>query len=237
MPFSSLMPAPRQCGTCELRPLRMFCSLGPESLAEFDTLGTHSMLPRGATLFQENAPGQTVYVICKGQVKLSCTSREGRTLILKIAVPGDLLGLGAVISGARYEVTAETVQPTEIKSIRRDQFLAFLTRHSEASMHVAKALSAEYKAAFFDARRLALSGSTAGRLAGVLLEWGCAESCGKPEMRLTMALTHEELANLVGCSRETVTRMLGRFKREKLIAMHGVSIHIPSPERLEAISA
>jgi CRP/FNR family transcriptional regulator len=56
-------------------------------------------------------------------------------------------------------------------------------------------------------------------------------------MRLTMALTHEELANLVGCSRETMTRMLGRFKREKLIRMHGVSIHIPSPERLEALSA
>jgi CRP/FNR family transcriptional regulator len=82
-----------------------------------------------------------------------------------------------------------------------------------------------------------LSGSTAGRLAGVLLEWGRAESCGKAEMRLTMALTHEELANLVGCSRETMTRMLGRFKREKLIRMNGVSIHIPSPERLEALSA
>ena len=102
-------------------------------------------------------------------------------------------------------------------------FLQFLKKHGEASMHVAKALSEEYKSAFFDARRLALSGSTAGRLAGVLLEWGRAESCGKPEMRLTMALTHEELANLVGCSRETMTRMLGRFKREKLIRMHGVS--------------
>jgi CRP/FNR family transcriptional regulator len=215
----------------------MFCSLGPETLADFDAIGVHSILPRGATLFQENAAGQAVYVMCSGQVKLSCTSREGRTLILKIAVPGDLLGLGAVISGSNYEVTAETVQPTEIKSIRREEFLAFLKKHGEASMHVAKALSEEYKAAFFDARRLALSGSTAGRLAGVLLDWGRAESCGKPVMRLTMALTHEELANLVGCSRETMTRMLGRFKRDKLIQMHGVSILIPAPERLEAISA
>jgi CRP/FNR family transcriptional regulator, cyclic AMP receptor protein len=237
MALTSMISPGRQCGSCELRPLRMFCSLGPETLADFESIGVHSILPRGATLFQENAPSQAVYVICSGQVKLSCTSREGRTLILKIAVPGDLLGLGAVISGSRYEVTAETVQPTEIKSIRREEFLAFLRKHSEASMHVAKALSEEYKAAFFDARRLALSGSTAGRLAGVLLDWGRAESCGKPEMRLTMALTHEELANLVGCSRETMTRMLGRFKREKLIQMHGVSILIPAPERLEAISA
>jgi CRP/FNR family cyclic AMP-dependent transcriptional regulator len=237
MPISSLTPPVRRCCSCELRPLRMFCSLGAESLADFDAIGMHSILPRGATLFQENAPGEAVHVICSGQVKLSCTSREGRTLILKIAVPGDLLGLGAVISGSNYEVTAETVQPTEIKCIRREEFLSFLKKHGEASMHVALALSAEYKAAFFDARRLALSGSTAGRLAGVLLDWGRTESCGKPEMRLTMALTHEELANLVGCSRETMTRMLGRFKREKLIQMHGVSILIPAPERLEAISA
>ena len=216
----------------------MFCSLGPGALDDFEAIGAHSTLPRGAKLFQENAPSQGVFVICSGQVKLSCTvARKGYFLILKIAMPGDVLGLGAVISGSKYEVTAETVQPSEIKSIRRDEFLNFLKKHGQASLHAAKALSEEYKAAFFDARRLALSGSTAGRLAGVLLDWARAESCGKPEMRLTMALTHEELANLVGCSRETMTRMLGRFKREKLIKMHGVSIHILSPERLERISA
>jgi len=237
MSLSSQSRPVRQCGNCDFRSLRMFCSLGPEALEEFENIGAHSTLPRGAKLFQENSPSQGVFVICSGQVKLSCTSREGRTLILKIAMPGDVLGLGAVISGSKYEVTAETVQPAEIKSIRRDEFLAFLKKHGQASLHAAKALSEEYKAAFFDARRLALSGSTAGRLAGVLLDWGRAESCGKPEMRLTMALTHEELANLVGCSRETMTRMLGRFKREKLIKMHGVSIHILSPEKLERICA
>jgi CRP/FNR family transcriptional regulator len=200
--------------------MRMFCSLDDDALADFDLIGVSTTFPRGATLFLENAPNQAVYVVCTGQVKLSCTSKEGRTLI----------------SGSKYEVTAETVQPTEIKSIRRDEFLAFLKKHGDASLHAAKALSEEYKAAFFDARRLALSGSTAGRLAAVLLDWGRAESCGKSEMRFTMALTHEELANLVGCSRETMTRMLGRFKREKLIQIHGVSILILSPEKLERIS-
>jgi CRP/FNR family transcriptional regulator len=214
----------------------MFCSLDDAALADFELIGTSITLPRGATLFLENAPSQAVFVVCTGQVKLSCTSKEGRTLILKIAMPGDILGLGAVISGSKYEVTAETVQPTEIKSIRREEFLSFLKKHGQASLHAAKALSEEYKAAFFDARRLALSGSTAGRLAAVLLDWGRSESCGKTEMRFTMALTHEELANLVGCSRETMTRMLGRFKREKLIQIHGVSILILSPERLERIS-
>jgi CRP/FNR family transcriptional regulator len=74
-------------------------------------------------------------------------------------------------------------------------------------------------------------------VAGVLLEWGTAESIGKPEMRLTMALTHEQLASLVGCARETVTRILGQFRRQNLIAIHGVSILIPFPEKLERIAA
>jgi CRP/FNR family transcriptional regulator, cyclic AMP receptor protein len=215
----------------------MFCNLDTTALADFESIGVQATLPRGAKVFQEDEPSNGVFVICTGQVKLSCTSKEGKTLILKIAMPGDVLGLGAVISGSRYEVTAETIEPTEIKSIRRGDFFLFIQKHGEASLHAAKALSEEYKAAFFDARRLALSGSAAGRLASVLLDWGKAASCGKPEMRFTVALTHEELANLVGSSRETVTRMLGRFKREKLIQMRGTSLLILSPDRLERLSA
>ena len=170
-------------------------------------------------------------------LRMFCNSREGKTLILKIAMPGDVLGLGAVISGATYEVTAETIEPAQIKNIQRDEFLQFLHKHGEGSLHAAKALSEDYKAAFFDARRLALSGSVAGRLAGVLLDWGkTAASCGKFEMRFTMALTHEELANLVGTSRETITRMLSRFKKENLIQMRGSSIVITAPELLERLS-
>jgi len=235
--FKSTQPRTHQdCGRCELRSLRMFCNLGQAALAAFNQLGVKASLPRGARLFQEDEASNGVYVLCTGQVKLSCTSKDGRTLILKIAMPGDVLGLGAVISGSRYEVTAETIQPTEIKNIRREEFLAFLQRYGEASLHAAKALSEEYKAAFFDARRLALSGSAAGRLASVLLDWGRAAAGDKPEMSFTMALTHEELANLVGSSRETVTRMLGRFKREKLIKIRGSSVTVLSPDGLEELA-
>ncbi len=214
----------------------MFCNLDTEALSDFSSIGVQADLPKGAKLSRRWTKSWRLRHLHR-QVKLSCTSREGRTLILKIAMPGDVLGLGAVISGSTYEVTAETIEPTQIKSIQREDFLSFLQKHGEASLHAAKSLSEEYKAAFFDARRLALSGSAAGRLAGVLLDWGRAASCGKSEMRFTMALTHEELANLVGSSRETVTRMLGRFKKQKLIQMRGASILILSPEKLEQLSA
>jgi CRP/FNR family transcriptional regulator, cyclic AMP receptor protein len=225
------------CANCEHRSLRMFCNLDEPALADYASIGVETNYPKGTTLFHENDRSNSVFVVCTGQVKLFCTSREGKTLILKIAMPGDVLGLGAVLSESRYEVTAETVEPTQIKTIRRDEFLLFLEKHGEGSLHAAKALSEDYRSAFFDARRLALSNSAAARLAGVLLDWGkTAATCGKYEMRFTMALTHEELANIIGSSRETVTRMLTRFKKENLIQMRGSSILITAPEMLEQLS-
>jgi len=217
----------------------MFCNLSGQALEDYARIGVDATFQRGARLFSEDSRADAVYVVCSGQVKLSCTSKDGKTLILKMAMPGDVLGLGAVVSGSVHEVTAETAMPTRVKNIRRDDFLGFIGKHGEGSLHAAKSLAEEYKAAFFDARRLALSGSAAARLASVLMEWGkSAVPCGKhAEMKFTMALTHEELANLVGSSRETMTRLLGRFRKEGLIAVRGASISILSPERLEAMSA
>jgi CRP/FNR family cyclic AMP-dependent transcriptional regulator len=188
-------------------------------------------------LFRENTPGSQVFLLHSGRVKLSSTSRDDRTLLVKIAGPGDILGLSAVVSRSCYEVTAMTICPTIFRTVLGNPFRCFLAQHGEASMQAAQILSEAYREAFVDVRRLALSQSSAARLAGALLEWGTTESIGKPEMRLTMALTHEELASHVGCARETVTRLLGRFQRQNLISIRGVSILIPFPEKLGRIAA
>lgn len=224
---------PRDCENCELRSLRMFCNFDDAAFADFQLLGTRRSFSRGDRLFEEDEPNRGIFLICTGQVKLACSSRDGKTLILKIAMPGDTLGLGAVLSGTRYEVSAQALEPTVVKEIERKQFLDFLQKHGQASLHAAKAISEEYKTAFVEARRLALSDSTASRLAGLLFDWGRLSSCGQPEMRFTMALTHQELADMVGSSRETVTRILTRFKKEGLITSRGSSIHIPAPDKLK----
>ncbi|MFP5232039.1 MAG: Crp/Fnr family transcriptional regulator [Acidobacteriota bacterium] len=225
------------CKNCSDRSLRVLCDLSGQARSDFEALGMQMRLPKRSVIFQEDDICDAATIICMGQVKLSCTSREGKTHILRIAVPGDLLGLGAAISGTHYELTAETIEPCVVKKIRRSELLAFLERYGQASMLAAKALSEEYKSAFFDARRLALSGSTAGRLAGVLLDWGrSAAGRNGTDMRFTMALTHEELANLAGTSRETVTRALGRFQKEGLIEIHGSSFRVLSPLGLESLA-
>lgn len=236
MVLHSITRRPHECMTCELRPSRCFCNLHQDALLKFASIGEQLLLDPGEMLFREGTAGCAVFVICTGQVKLSCTSKAGKTLILKIANPGEVLGLGPVVSGSRYLLTAETIQPAELKRISREEFLDLLENHPEAGLHAAQALSEEYTTAFFDARRLALSGSAAARTASVLLDWGRASCGGNSEMRFTMSLTHEELSNMVGGSRETVTRVLGRFKRDKLIQIDGSSIVILAPERLEKLA-
>ena len=227
---------PVSCAECEYRGLRMFCNLSPEALQDFNAIGVQITVPAGSIIFYEDDPAISVTVICSGQVKLSCSSPEGRTLILKVAVSGDLLGLSSVISGAVYEVTAQALETCLVKTIPQERFLRFLEKHGQASLHAAKALSEEYRTAYFDARRLALSTSVQARVASVLLDWGRAASCGKNEMRFTMSLTHEELANLTGTSRESITRCLGRLQDDHLIQIKGASILIPDPDKLEAVS-
>jgi CRP/FNR family transcriptional regulator len=235
---NSVFGQPRitDCASCAHRTSRLFCNLNEEALEAFGEIGTRASFPRGAVIFNEGDNADSVVVLCSGQVKLSCTSRDGKTMILKIAGAGDVLGLGAVVAGAAYELTAQAIEPVQINTIRRRDFLSFLNGFGEASMHAAQALGTEYKTAFMDARLLALATSASSRLARVLIDWARNASCNKGELKFTMALTHEELGNMSGTSRETVTRLLGKFQKEKLIEIHGATIRILAPEKFEEMA-
>lgn len=224
---------PDRCAQCTERTERLFCNLPAEAIERFDDIAMQIAYPSRSIVFEEGQRAAGIFVVCSGQIKLSATSRDGRTMILKIAVPGDLLGLTATLNDLPYEVTAETLEPCQIRSVRRRDFLDFLGEYGDVSRHAAQAIAREYHEVFLDARRLALSGSAAGRLSQLLLDWARTSSCGKPELRFTMALTHEELANMAGTSRETVTRLLNQFERDELIVRHGASIVILRPIELE----
>jgi CRP/FNR family cyclic AMP-dependent transcriptional regulator len=224
------------CQECEYRGLRMFCNLSPDALREFDGIGVQMVLPKGAILFHEEEQAQSVAVICEGQLKLSCTSSDGKTLILKVAMPGDVLGLSSVLTGTFYEVTAEALETCLVKCVAKSSFLNFLEKYGQASLHAAKSISDDYQTAFYDAKRLALSSSVKARVASVLLDLGRSACCGKNEMRFTMALTHDELASLAGTTRESISRVLGGLKKENLIQIRGSSIYIPHPAQLEVVS-
>ena len=126
--------APEDCLNCEHRHLRMFCNLTPEALQDFDAIGIMMSHARGAKLFNEGDPARNVFIICFGQVKISSTSRDGKTMILKIAGPGDVMGLSAVLANVPHEVTAEAIEPCQVKTVRKQEFVEFLGRHGIARM-------------------------------------------------------------------------------------------------------
>jgi len=155
---------------------------------------------------------------------------------LKIALPGEVLGLGAVVSVAKFEATGQAMGPTRVKVVRRDEFLAFLHDHGEACWNATQSLAEVYKSAFSGARNLALSGVD-GRVAKLLLDLAHTASYGKPELRFNLALTHDDIAEFTSTSRETVTRTLGKFRKDELIQIHGSAVRILLPEKLAELAA
>jgi CRP/FNR family transcriptional regulator, cyclic AMP receptor protein len=227
---------PQSCLACKARKPGWFCNLAPQELVELDAMSTHAVLPMGNILFAEGHAARNVSVVCAGRIKLTRSSRDGKTLLVKIARSGDVLGLSAALSNMPYEVTAQAMEHTQIATFEQKDFLHFIQRHVEASLHAAESLSNEYRSALTDACRLALSSSIAGRVAHLLLELAVeSEAAQDAQPEIHMSLRHEDLASMLGSSRESITRVLNGFRREGVISIEGTRMTILSKEALEIL--
>jgi CRP/FNR family transcriptional regulator len=206
------------------------------ALEKFDCLGTPVQFSSGAVIFREGDKCASVHVLCSGRVKLSATSREGRTLILKIARAGEVLGLSAALAGQPYEVTAESMEPCRVKTIRCQAIMDFFDRHPDAALRAARTVAQEYKAAFYEVRRLALPATASGRVANLLLDWSRETPETSTRGRCMMPLTHEEIASMTATTRETVTRVLGQMRRDQVISIRGAALTVLQPQELERLA-
>ncbi len=223
------------CLICKLRSDNFFCGLPREPLEAFERIKFTAAYPAGAVLFVEGQTPRGVYILCKGRVKLSTTSADGKTLILKIAQPGEVLGLHATVSGTPYEITAESGQPCQLNFIKREDFLRFLQNHGDACLKAAQHLSRDCQSAYQQIRALGLSHSAPERLARLLLEWSAGEAAIDHGLRVKVALTHEEIAQIIGTSRETVTRTLADFRRKQIAVLKGSTLLIRNKPALERL--
>lgn len=225
------------CLNCPQAGKHPFCNLSSCSRAFLEANSIPMEYRRGNILFREGDESSAVFVICSGRVKVSTTSREGRTLILRIAEAGDVLGMGAALRGDEFEVTAEAVEPCQVRVLRTKFFQQMLQEFGDASVGAARALAEDYRAAFDKVCLIALPGSPTARLAQLILRWSTDAKSKAPEAPVTMPLTHEELASMTATTRETVTRTLSRFRKDKLISTHGVVLNVLQPAALERLSA
>lgn len=225
------------CLHCNMRIESCFCNLSPEMLKSFSAASHQSTYPGGALLFVEGQKPRGAFVLCSGRVKLSTTSREGKVLILKIAQPGEALGLSAAISGTEYELTAETTGPCQVTFVERETFIKLVEKNGELGLRTAQALSWEFQSAYRDIQELVLARSSAGKLARLLLSWTGGRETGNSEIRIRASLTHEEMAQMIGASRETVTRVLSDLKKKEWIRLDGSTLVIRNRTALETLAA
>jgi CRP/FNR family transcriptional regulator len=223
------------CLGCELRSQSFFCHLPKSALQIFESLKVTHAYPNGATLFMEGQPANGIYMLCQGRVKLSTCSRDGKVIILRIAEAGEVLGVGATVSNSVYEATAEVLEPCQVNFVRKDDFMRFLEQNAEASLGAVKQLSHNYHVAYLQVCSFGLSTSVADKLAKLLLEWCKTRGDMQTDIHLKMSFTHEEIAEMIGTSRETVSRLLKDFRERKLITLKGSDWIIHDKAKLEAI--
>lgn len=236
MPTPYNLDVHNKCTDCTVRAERIFCNMSLDSVKALDELKFTGLYRKGSVLFVEGEEPRGVFIVCSGRAKLTTSSSEGKTLIVKIAEPGEVLGASSSILGTPYEVSAETLEPSQMNFIKRDDFLRFINGNSEACMHAAQQLSEKYQSAQREIRSLGLSQTTSERLAKLLLEWCRKFGDETPKgVRLSVVLTHEEIAQMIGTTRETITRLLSAFKRNNIIEVKGSNIFVHKKSALQAM--
>lgn len=221
------------CDSCSTNGEPRFCWLPADGDA--DTSDSARRYRRDTVLFGEGQAPRGVYVLCEGRVKLSTCSNGGRVLITDIAGPRYVLGLSAVVSGRAHETTAETLDACRLVFVEREEFLRLLGGHVCALTHAARQLSSNYRTVHRQASVLGLSPTAAGKLASVLLEHPSLDG-GRGGGGFRLALTHEEIGQLIGASRETVTRLLNDFRRKRLIEVSGETVTVRDRPALGALA-
>ena len=225
------------CLSCKTRAEPLFCHLPAQALQAFDSIKYATAYPKGAVLFVEGQEARGIFIVCQGTLKLSTCSPDGKALILKLTEPGEVLGLSATVSGKPYELAAETMEPCQVNFVKRDDFLRFLKEYPEACFRVIQQLSEKYNSACHEMRSLGLSHSSEEKLAKLLVQWGTKNGeWGKQEPRIKLAITQEEMAQMIGTSRETVTRAFADLRRRQIALVKGATLVIRDKSALKEIA-
>ncbi len=210
----------------------LFSDLPKESLDAFSEHAITHGFPKGTTLFVEGQPANGVYVLCSGKVKLLTYSEDGRAIIVRVAEAGGILGLPACVAGVTFEVSAEVIIDCQVNFIRREDFLSLLQTDHNAALGAMRELSLLYHSAHTQICSLGLSASASDKLAKLFLYWCDNSGDAQNSAHIQLNYTHEEIAEMIGTSRETVTRLIKTFKMLNLIRLDGSKLIIPNKRNL-----
>jgi CRP/FNR family transcriptional regulator len=204
----------------------MFCDLHGIELEKLDENKSCVMYKKGQTLFYEGTRPLGLYCVKTGKVKVFKVGSQGKEQIMRLSNPGDFLGYRALLGEEYYAASAEVLEDASVCFIPKDDFLSVLQGNTEFYRTVVKALAKEL--GVVESKMTDLSQkSVRERLAGYLLmlkeTYGME---GEGSSLIDLAISREDLANMVGTATETVIRLLSEFKKDGLINFEGKKIQV-----------
>jgi CRP/FNR family cyclic AMP-dependent transcriptional regulator len=208
-------------------------SLSAKAQLDFGAIAHQSRFSPNVILFLENDPSSEIFEVLEGEIKLSLCSSDGKRLILGIAKKGEIVGLASALSGSPCELTAETLCQSKLAVIGRADFHRFLRCYPEAYPAVTLEVTRNYSLACDRLRTLGLPFTASEKLARLLLSLSRSCKTEECETNVRFPLTHEEIGEFIGATRETVSRALSKFRDCHLVTFNGSTLNIPSRLALE----
>jgi len=216
-----------------LRQVSLFGGLSDKDLRELESVVRERSFRKNEVIFHAQEPGNALFVIKCGRVKISMDDRSGREVILRIFEAGDFFGEMSLLDGEPRSATVSSLEPCQALILSRDEFLRFIPRHPEVVMKMLTALSQRLRKADEQISRLVFADAYE-KVASVLMD-----IIGERKIPLNigaevpLSLTRKELADLAGLSRETLTRVIADFQRAGLVRIEGRRMAIVSPAKLK----
>lgn len=215
-----------------LKHIRLFDGISPSEMQEMEQITRMEEVKKRQPLYLPGDPSNNVYLLKRGRVKIANTAPNGKEVTFDILEPGEIFGELEVLEDAPRSTSAETLDDVLICVIPRKDFDQYLALHPTVMFKLTKLIGLRLKKIQSRVEDLVFRDVPA-RLAHLLLELSKTEGVAEKQgIRLKVKLTHQEMANLIGCSRETVSATMGRFRDDGLIQMDGRTITILKPNAL-----
>lgn len=204
----------------------MFADLSHGDLSKISDIVIYRKYKKGMIIFMEGEPGDELYFVKQGRIKLAKALADGREQILHFVQKGEVFAEVLLFDGGTFPATAEVVEDAEVGIIRNKELDKLLNTHPEIAVKLLKIMSHRLRKAQLQIRDLALK-DTYGRMASTLLKLAAEYGVEKQNTtEIDISLSQQELANMIGSSRETVARILSDFKKQKLVEVNKQKVSI-----------
>ncbi len=228
-------PSPSTNKLWYLKHIRLFDGLSPSDMQEMEKITRMEEVKKRQPLYLPGDPSSNVYLLKKGRVKIANTAPSGKEVTFEILEPGEVFGELEVLEDTPRSTSAEALDDTLICVIPRKEFDQYLAMHPNVTVKLTKLIGLRLRKIQSRVEDLVFRDVPA-RLAHLLLE--LRKNDGIPErqgIRLKVKLTHQEMANLIGCSRETVSTIIGQFRDQGLLQIDGRTLIILNEKGLTRI--